>query len=510
LCFVFCENENEIIARTVLGVIIALQNISPLTDAIHFVRMSMIPFVVDLVETKQKLAHYLPRVEFNFDVYLASLTMSSKVMSCLCIVFRQLSLMYPSEFFEQMVRWRRVCRAFWKFFFSATAGDRIPLPPLRRGLDLEQWTYCRVNPVDGLNYEFTSAYTQWFYMLMTNAGGERRYRVDLTTVRWLLIVDNAFILQLIMESGVFKVSTNPKAYHFAIDSERKYSLWPPKLFPTRCYEYLVSIGFKDNRSPDPLFELLRDQHAVHLACKDLADACLYQRVHDRFPTEIFADHRLKITERLFNYFEKDELRLYLSLGFYPPRRREHPCTTFMAFEIFSNHLSFFGFYRSERKRVVAHIQGLYELAELDIPVVIQLLIDRTRNIKIDSSVLAVEPLWPTDFCMEWLQRGRIHRYNYSIQICFYILFCLSHGMRTIRQDTHRPLLREKVFAECCKHISMNMKAQIPVEWFENLQLDDLTYYEAYLLEMAGNTAFTPIKRKTKAAGSKAKRVRQSI
>jgi hypothetical protein len=68
-----------------------------------------------------------------------------------------------------------------------------------------------------------------------------------------------------------------------------------------------------------------------------------------------------------------------------------------------------------------------------------------------------------------------------------------------------PQLQDAVFAQCLAQISKNMRAQIPVEWFGSLTLGNLELHREQLLALAGEQAFTPVKRKTNAVHSEAKR-----
>ena len=462
-------------------------------------------FVIDMMAANQKLGYYTPFVKFELDMYSAASVMLPKTLDVFCLVFHQL-VSRPRLFFKQLLQCRRVCQAFWKFFFSAV-GDTIPIPPLVKSLDLECWGMnYRVNPCNALNQEFSCNYSQWFYLLMTDCGGDRPYKIDTAAVRWIFVVDDVFTLKLAWEADIYEASTNTKSYHCRVDPHVKYSLWPPTRFPTRCFEYLLKSPFHSSLfSIDPIKVIFYNEVDIASTCKTIAESALYETVCRGSPTHFYGEYTLKVTPKLFDYYSKSQLSLYLSYGFYGHYPRDHPHTSFLVHEIWALQLNSHGPYITRRKEVIAHIHALYALAELEIPIVVQLMIDRNRNIKITPEIHAREPLWPTDFCLEWLMRNEKHRYTYPIQICFYILFCLAHGTRTVREETHIPLLREHVFVECWFQISENMKAQIPTDWFDNLRVDDLTYYEDYLLKMAGDTVFTPLKRKTNAAESRAKR-----
>ena len=467
-------------------------------------------FVIDMLDAGQKLAKYIPRVEFRLDMNVSASKIPQLTLNMLCSVFIHLSNEFPHEFFNCLLACRRTCQTLWNFFFSAT-GTNVPVPPLIKSNDLERMGLLLnrrpmqpyMNYYRSLHHEFTCNYSQFFYLLLETSLST--HRVDYSSVRRIYIDDDVYSLRLILDSGAFEVEVMDADGHYIVHNYKKTPFWPPKRFPVRCYEFLKNKGYT-YRSTSSLVRLFLDENAIYTSFRDIADVCLFSQVHHHESgMGIFYNTEFPPTEKLFKYFPKDGLMSCLSFGYTPTGVRDYTQMVYTICAQWALSLSPFGVRQQARGRLATHIRELYALANMQVPILLQLMFQTPRKIKINSQTLASEPLWPTDFCLDWLDENACQRRNQDMQICFYILFCLSYGTRQMRKTFIGPQLQDAVFAQCLAQISKNMRAQIPVEWFGSLTLGNLELHREQLLALAGEQAFTPVKRKTNAVHSEAKR-----
>jgi hypothetical protein len=465
-------------------------------------------FIFDMLASGQKLASYTPRVDFTLDLESAASAIPQLELEVLRFVFRTLLVEYPHEFLVVLAASRQTCQALWKFFFSGTGQNIPPVPPGVQGGDLEHWREYRICPASNICGYFVSKYARWFYILLTNAGGDKPYRFDRSDMRYIYAMDDLFSFRLIVEAGIFEAFENELGLHHKVDGSQ-LSLWPPQKFPTQCMRYLQADGYKQYHAiPRAFTSLVLPEVSLKQSCVDIADGFLYNSLLGQTPLDIMHNPDFLVTPRIFEYIPKKDLRKMLT--FKRPGGGPNLYST-LDFELchqWQNHLTLLA-NTETRARVADHVLGLYDLVGMKPLIIVELMIRmfNLTGLKIASDALRTEPLWPTDFCKRWLEIRRDVMGSSEIRICFFILFCLGHGVWTmsVAWTSMGPLKRE-IRTLTIELLNRTRKREFSRQWVRSLTADNaLETHRGKLMELASTTKFTADKRKSTGPKSKAKR-----